>query len=435
MAEKFDNDMVGADKRLNILVVGGGGREHAMVRKLLISPSCKKVYCAPGNGGISKDVECVDIFAHTDILNFCRRHEIHLVIVGPEEPLVLGLANRLRAENIAVFGPSQAAAQIEASKTFTKIICDRYKIPTARYASFETADEAIAYIRKNGAPIVVKADGLAAGKGVTVAQTVEEAVQAVRDCFEGAYSSPSERVVIEECLQGEEVSFFALCDGMNAVPFASAQDHKRAFDHDKGPNTGGMGSFSPTPLMTSELQETIMETIVKPTLQGINDICGPYIGVLFAGLMLTKSGPKLIEYNCRFGDPETQSILARYTGDLAQLLMSCAQGAIDKSQIQFSDEVAICVVMAAKGYPGKYERGTAISGLDRASNFFGVQLLHAGTELLGEVQFVSKGGRVLNIIGTGGSLRQARLRAYEAVDSIDWPQGFCRRDIGALVHK
>jgi phosphoribosylamine--glycine ligase len=421
------------DDKINVLVIGSGGREHAMVRKLLTSQMVKSVVCAPGNGGIQKDTTCVDIFAQTDIVNYCRRNEIGLVIVGPEEPLVQGLADRLREEKIPVFGPGEQGAQIEASKAFTKRLCEKYNIPTAKYAVFENALEACNYIKQQGVPIVVKADGLAGGKGVTVAMTLEEAYKAVVMCFEGMYGAAGHKVVIEEYLEGEEVSFFALCDGFTVTSFASAQDHKRAYDGDKGPNTGGMGSFSPTPLVTPEMEETIMTKIIKPTMQGLLDLVGSYTGVLFAGLMLTKTGPKLIEYNCRFGDPETQSILARYEGDLAALLLSCAKGSIDKSQVRLSDNVALCVVMAAKGYPGKYVKGSAIGGLDRASNLFGVHVLHAGTELVGEDNFISRGGRVLNIVATGGSLRQAHLRAYEAIDCIDWADGFCRRDIGAKV--
>ena len=422
-------------KPLNILVIGSGGREHAMVRALLKSPTAEKVYCAPGNDGIAKDVECIDIFAHSDILHFCKKHEIALVVVGPEEPLVMGLADLLTAEHIPVFGPSEAGAQLVASKDFTKKLCDTYNIPTAKYATFDNATEAYDYLKKHGAPIVVKADGLAAGKGVTVAMTLQAALDAVTDCFDGAFGEAGNKVVIEEFLEGDEVSFFALCDGSRAVPFASAQDHKRAFDNDQGPNTGGMGSFSPTPLVTTAMQDTIMSTIIQPTIDGLQAECIRYVGVLFAGLMLTRDGPKLIEYNCRFGDPETQSLLARYTGDLAQLLLSCAQGHVNENQLLFSDEVAVTVVMAASGYPGKYVKNTPIHNIEKAAGTYGVGICHAGTSLAGE-QWLSRGGRVLNIIATGGSLRQARMRAYEAVDLIDWPDGFCRRDIGARVrHK
>ncbi len=416
---------------MKILVIGSGGREHAMVSKLLTSPSCESVVCAPGNAGIAEIVECVDIFAHTDIVNYCKKNEIDLVVVGPEEPLVMGLADRLRDENIAVFGPSEAGAQLEASKDFTKKLCDTYGIPTARYATFDTLDAAKAYVNQHGAPIVIKADGLAAGKGVTVATSVAQAINALEDCFGGAFGKAGARVVIEECMEGEEVSFFALCDGETAVSFASAQDHKRAFDNDMGPNTGGMGSFSPSPLVTAEMEETIMRTIITPTMVGLKKECIRYVGVLFAGLMLTKDGPKLIEYNCRFGDPETQSILARFDGDLAALMMSCARGAVDLKQLRFNNDAVVCVVMASRGYPGEYVKNTPINLGDSVS-IGSVAIYHAGTAKAGD-QLLSRGGRVLNVVARGGSIRQARYRAYEAIDLIDWPDGFCRRDIAAKV--
>lgn len=424
--------MTQAKKGTHILVIGSGGREHAIIRKLLTSPSCERVVCATGNGGIVADVECVDIFAHSDILHYCKSNAIDLVVVGPEQPLVAGLADYLRAEDIAVFGPSEAAAQIEASKDFTKKLCDKYHIPTAKYATFENREAAREYIKTHGAPIVVKADGLAAGKGVTVAMTEEDALNAVEDCFEGAFGEAGNRLVIEEFLEGEEVSFFALCDGKNVAAFASAQDHKRAYDNDRGPNTGGMGSFSPTPLVTAEMQETIMSTIVIPTVEGLRNECITYNGVLFAGLMLTKDGPKLIEYNCRFGDPETQSMLARFEGDLAALLLSCAVGKLETNHLVFQSDVAVCVVMAARGYPGTYVKNTPIRNLEKAGEIYGVSILHAGTALAGDI-LVARGGRVLNVVATAPSLRQARMRAYEAVDLVDWPDGFFRRDIGAKV--
>ena len=424
--------MSNAEKGTNILVVGSGGREHAIIRKLLTSPSCGRVVCAGGNGGIEADVECVDIFANTDIVKFCKSNQIDLVFVGPEQPLVNGLADALRNENIAVFGPSEAASQIESSKDFTKKLCDAYKIPTARYKTFETHAEAVTFVKSQTMPIVIKADGLAAGKGVTVAKTEKEALDALADCFEGVFGEAGSKVVIEECLVGEEVSFFALCDGTDVIPFASAQDYKRAYDNDQGPNTGGMGSFSPTPLVTPELEKIIMSTIIIPTVEGLRKECIAYNGVLFAGLMLTANGPKLIEYNCRFGDPETQSIMARYDGDLAALLLSCAKGKINTDHVLFKTDVAVCVVMAAKGYPGKYEKNTPIGNLDRISGLLGASILHAGTSKAGDL-FLSNGGRVLNVMGVGSSLRQARMRAYEAVDMVDWPEGFCRQDIGAKL--
>ncbi len=415
---------------MKILVIGSGGREHALVRALLRSPSVESVVCNPGNAGIAAEVECIDLFANRDIAQYCRNNAINLVVVGPEQPLVNGLADLLKEEGIPVFGPNAKGAQLEASKDFTKKICTKYNIPTAAYETFANRNAAIDYVQTQGAPIVVKADGLAAGKGVTVATTVKEAIQAINDCFDGAFGEAGAKVVIEECLVGEEVSFFALCDGTQAVEFASAQDHKRAFDDDKGPNTGGMGSFSPTQLVTPEMSATIMRDIIKPTMDALYDEGIDYVGVLFAGLMLTKTGPKLIEYNCRFGDPETQSIFARYTGDLGLLLLSCARSKIDVEQIKFTEEAAVCVVMATKGYPGNYPKGTLIRNLEKAADNLKTSIFHAGT-IRPAGEWLSNGGRVLNIVATGGSLRQARYRAYEAIEMIDWPDGFFRKDIGA----
>lgn len=412
---------------MKILVIGSGGREHALVRSLLAGKSTTSVACAPGNAGITADCACLPLTAHADILAYCKNEKIDLVIVGPEAPLVAGLADELRAANIATFGPSAKGAQIEASKDFTKKLCDKYDIPTARYATFDAAQPALDYIAQHGAPIVVKADGLAAGKGVTVAMTVEEATNAVNECFAGAFGAAGSRVVLEECLEGEELSFFALCDGKKALAFASAQDHKRAFDNDTGPNTGGMGTYSPTPAASPELHARVMREMIEPTVNGLLSEGIPYIGVLFAGLMLTKDGPKLIEYNARFGDPETQVMLARFNGDLAALLHSCAIGAIDASHLSFSDHAAVCVVMAANGYPGDYAKGSVIRGLDKAAAHAAV--LHAGTAAR-DGEIVANGGRVLNIVASAPDFKTAREHAYKAVDAVDWPEGFCRRDIG-----
>ena len=421
---------------MRVLVIGSGGREHAFVKALGRSKVVEFIACAPGSDGIGREkgVECVDIFAHTDIKNYCLNNEINLVVVGPEQPLVDGLSDMLRAEKINVFGPSAAGAKLEASKDFTKRLCHDYHIPTAAYATFDNHEEALKYVRKKGVPIVIKADGLAAGKGVTVATTLLMAEKALLDCFDGVFGDAGAKVVVEEFMEGEELSFFALCDGATATYFTSAQDHKRAFDNDKGPNTGGMGAFSPTPLMSAELEATIMRTIITPTIEALHKEYIPYHGVLFAGIMLTSQGPKLIEYNCRFGDPETQVMLERFEGDLGVLLMSCAQGKIDADQIRFRDDAAVCVVMAASGYPGKYVKGTLIKNLDKAGEVYGVSILHAGTMLAGD-DWLARGGRVLNVVATGPGLRQTRYRAYEAVDLIDWPDGFCRKDIGGRAQK
>jgi phosphoribosylamine---glycine ligase len=394
----------------------------------LRSTSTTSVTCAPGNAGIAADCPCITLAGNEATVDYCKSNSIDLVIVGPEQPLVDGVADALRAANIHVFGPSAKGAQLEASKDFTKKLCDKYTIPTAKYATFDNRTDAFEYIYKHGAPIVIKADGLAAGKGVTVAMTPKQAVDAVDDCFDGAFGKAGARVVIEECMMGEEASFFALCDGNHAVMFASAQDHKRAFDGDEGPNTGGMGTYSPTPIMTADMDARVMKEIIEPTMRGLIKDGIPYIGVLFAGLMLTKDGPKLIEYNARFGDPETQVMLARFNSDLAALLMSCANGNVDTSHLSFTADPAICVVMAAKGYPGSFEKGTVINGLDTAANTQGVHILHAGTTREGDT-IKANGGRVLNIVATAKNLKEARTRAYHAIQKIDWPEGFCRSDI------
>jgi phosphoribosylamine--glycine ligase len=413
---------------MNILVIGSGGREHAIAKALKRSASATSITCAPGNAGIAQDAPCVALSGNAAIVDYCKNEAVDLVVVGPEQPLVDGLADALRVAGIAVFGPSAAGAQLEASKDFTKKLCDKYGIPTARYATFDNRTEAFEYIYKHGAPIVIKADGLAAGKGVTVAMTPREAVDAVDACFDGAFGKAGARVVIEEYMEGEEASFFAICDGKTATLFASAQDHKRVGDGDTGPNTGGMGAYSPTPIMTEAMNARVMREIIAPTMQGLIAEGIAYIGVLFAGLMLTKDGPKLIEYNSRFGDPETQVMFARFNGDAAALLMACAKGDIDTNHLSFSPEVAICVVMAAKGYPAEYQKGSVIRGLDDAAQVEGVTILHAGTaEKNGEI--VANGGRVLNIIATAPDIQTARTRAYEAIAKIDWPEGFCRTDI------
>jgi phosphoribosylamine--glycine ligase len=414
---------------MKILVIGSGGREHAIIKSLLRSPSRPEVICSPGNAGIAKEVPCLTI---ADPVDYCQNQKIDLVIVGPEQPLVDGLADDLRAAGIATFGPSKGAAQVEASKDFTKKLCDKFNLPTSAYKTCTSKEEALAYLKEQGAPIVVKADGLAAGKGVTVAMTEKEAADAINDCFAGAFGAAGSTVVLEEFLDGEELSLFALSDGKRAVLFASAQDHKRVGDGDTGPNTGGMGTYSPAPIASAAMEKEVMEKICIPAIEGLASEGMPYIGVLFAGIMVTSKGPKLIEFNCRFGDPETQVMFARFNGDAAKLLHSCAIGNLDTSHLSFENASALCVVMAAQGYPGTPLKGTAIRKLDAAAKH--ADILHAGTAEK-DGQIVANGGRVLNIVATAATLKEAFDKAYKAVDAIDWPEGFCRRDIGWRAFK
>lgn len=412
-----------------VLVIGSGGREHALSWRLKQSPSVAQVFCASGNAGIAQDVTCVNISAHDDIIKFCKKENIALVIVGPEQPLVDGLTDRLRTENIAVFGCSKKAAQLEGSKIFMKDLCKKYAIPTAAYGSFSDKNEAVNFLEGKDFPIVVKADGLAAGKGVIIAENKQEAVAAIEDMFSGEFGQAGSKIVIEEFLDGKEVSFFALCDGKKAVEFGYAQDHKRAYDGDKGPNTGGMGTYSPPPIVTDEIRTEIMEKIIHPTMRAMEKEGCAFSGVLFAGLMLTKNGAKLLEYNVRFGDPETQSLMLRFDGDLFQLLLSCARGDVQEKFISFSKQAAVCVVMAAKGYPATYQKGSVIKGLDKAAALSNVKIFHAGTgQKDGDI--ISIGGRVLGVTALGNSIKEAQANAYKAVDLIDWKDGFCRRDIG-----
>lgn len=420
---------------MKVLLIGSGGREHALAWALSKSENCSKLYCAPGNAGIEQNATCVDIKAEDieAIVAFAKDKEIDLVVVGPEAPLVLGLADKLQAENIAVFGPSAKAAQLEGSKGFTKDLCAKYNIPTAAYGRFTEVDTAIEFIQKNAEPIVVKADGLAAGKGVIIAQTREEAIEAVRDMLSGnAFGDAGSSVVIEEFLEGEEVSYFALADGKTMLPLTSAQDHKRAFDGDKGPNTGGMGAYSPAHLMTPELEEKILNKIIKPTIDAMESEGCPFTGVLFAGLMIVNGEPELIEYNARFGDPECQTLMVRLQDDLLNILNAAAHGKLDdvKGSVSWSQEPAMCVVMAANGYPGSYEKGTAIAGLDEASNTQNVMVFHAGTAKNDNQDIVNIGGRVLGITSHGNTLSIAQKTAYSAIEKIKWPDGFCRKDIG-----
>jgi len=414
---------------MNVLLIGSGGREHALAWKLAASPLLTRLYAAPGNPGIARQAEIValDIADHAAVIAFCKERAIDLVVVGPEAPLVAGIADDLDAAGIAVFGPSRAAARLEGSKGFTKDLCARFKIPTAAYRRFSDARAAADYIRQQGAPIVVKADGLAAGKGVTVAVTVEEALAAVASCFDGAFGGAGAEVVVEEFLIGEEASFFCLCDGITALLFGTAQDHKRVGEGDAGPNTGGMGAYSPAAVMTPEMVGRIMREIVEPTLGGMAKLGAPFSGVLFAGLMITADGPKLIEYNVRFGDPECQVLMMRLKDDLLVLLSAAADGQLAHISARWRDEAALTVVMAGKGYPGEPRRGSVIRGLDRVPD--GVEVFHAGTAEK-DGQIVANGGRVLNVTAMGRTVADAQALAYAGVDAIDWPDGFCRRDIG-----
>ncbi|MSP42941.1 MAG: phosphoribosylamine--glycine ligase [Alphaproteobacteria bacterium] len=415
---------------MNVLLIGSGGREHALAWALRKSPQLERLYCAPGNGGIAALAECVDPdpLDFAAVTAFVRAHDIGFVIVGPEAPLVAGLVDHLDAMGIKAFGPTAAAARLEGSKGFTKDLCAANTIPTAAYQRFREADTAKAYIRQQGAPIVVKADGLAAGKGVTVAATLAEAETAVDAIFGGEFGAAGAELVVEEFLRGEEASFFVLVDGENAVPLATAQDHKQAGDGDTGPNTGGMGAYSPAPVMTDAMCALTMSRIIMPTVTAMARAGTPFRGVLFAGLMITGKGPYLIEYNCRFGDPECQVLMMRLQSDLLAALWASATGNLGGLQLRWSDEAAVSVVMAARGYPGSYAKGEPILGLEAAARVPGVQIFHAGT-VLRDNQMLSNGGRVLNVTATGGSITEAVKRAYGAVDLVNWPGGFCRRDI------
>ncbi|PBC24022.1 MULTISPECIES: phosphoribosylamine--glycine ligase [unclassified Mesorhizobium] len=415
---------------MNVLLLGSGGREHALAWKIAASPLLTKLYAAPGNPGIGAEAELVklDITDHAAVTAYCREKKIDLVVVGPEGPLVAGIADDLRAENIRVFGPSKAAARLEGSKGFTKDLCARYDIPTAAYGRFNDLASAKAYVEKTGAPIVIKADGLAAGKGVTVAMTLDEARAALDACFEGSFGVAGAEVVIEEFMTGEEASFFCLCDGTTALPFGTAQDHKRVGDGDVGPNTGGMGAYSPAPVMTPQMVERTMREIIEPTMRGMAELGAPFAGILFAGLMITDKGPKLIEYNTRFGDPECQVLMMRLKDDLLVLLNAAVDGQLAHTSIRWRDETALTVVMAARGYPGTPEKGSVIRGVEQAAGE-GVQIFHAGTAINGGA-LVANGGRVLNVTATGATVGEAQARAYAALGRIDWPDGFCRRDIG-----
>lgn len=416
---------------MNILLIGSGGREHALARSLSASSLCDRLLIAPGNPGTAQHGTNVvlDVTDHQAVIDFCRTMAIGFVVVGPEAPLVAGLVDDLTKAGIKAFGPTKAAAQLEGSKAFTKDLCAEFNIPTAAYRRFTDAEAAKAYIRSYGVPIVVKADGLAAGKGVVVASTYEEAEDAVEMMIGGGLGAAGAEVVIEAFLEGEEASFFALCDGATAIPFGTAQDHKRVFDGDEGPNTGGMGAYSPAAVLTPELQARAMREIIEPTLAGMKARGMPYTGILYAGLMLTKDGPQLIEYNARLGDPETQVLLPRLRSDLVTAFLAACDGQLNNVSLRFSDEVALTVVMAARGYPGAVEKGSEIRGIDAAENLNDVIVFHAGTKQDGD-KVRANGGRVLNVTALGRTISDAQARAYEAVSKIDWPEGFCRNDIG-----
>lgn len=418
---------------MNVLVIGSGAREHAFCWSFSKSPLCDKLYCAPGNAGIAGLAECLPIAADkiSEIVAACRKHEIDFVMIGPELPLVLGMADALREAGILCFGPNKAAAQLEGSKGFLKDMCAKAGVPTAVYKRFTDVEKAEKYVREMGAPIVIKADGLAAGKGVTVAQTIDEALYAIHNAMiNKAFGDSGNEVVIEECMIGEEASFFALCDGENAIPFTAAQDHKAVFDGDKGPNTGGMGAYSPAPVFDGAMQERVMREIIMPTMKTMKEMGAPFTGVLYAGLMLTKDGPKLIEYNVRFGDPETQCMLPRLKSDLLAVLMAVSKGITEGFDIYWYDLASLCVVMAADGYPGEYKKGTVIHGLENAATVPDSVVFHAGTLRNFEGEITANGGRVLGITSWANTIAEAQTKAYQAVEKIDWPDGFCRKDIG-----
>ena len=417
---------------MNVLIIGSGGREHALGWAIAKSPLLTKLYAAPGNAGIAELAECVDIKADDidGLLGFIETANIDFVVVGPEAPLVAGLVDRLDEAGVKAFGPNANAAEIEGSKGMMKDLCGKYNVPTADYARFDEPDAAKEYIRAHGAPIVVKADGLAAGKGVIVCRNENEAYAAIDHIMiETAFGDAGAEVVIEQMMVGEEASFFALVDGTRAIPMGAAQDHKAAFDGDEGPNTGGMGAYSPAPIITDELSDIIMKTIINPVIEGMAHEGRPYKGVLFAGFMITDEGPKVIEFNCRFGDPECQALMMRIQSDVLEALQACAEGRLDEISLKWSDQSALCVVMANKGYPDYYEKGSQINNLEAASADPNTVIFHAGTELK-DGQLLAIGGRVLGVTAAADNIKLAQAKAYKSVDAIDWDHGFCRRDIG-----
>ena len=416
---------------MNILILGSGGREHALAWAIKQNPKTDRLIAAPGNAGFAQLCETaeINILDAGQVVEFCEENAIDFVVIGPEGPLVAGVADATRAAGFLTFGPSAAAARLEGSKSFTKEICDACGAPTAAYARFTSADAARDHVRRAGAPIVIKADGLAAGKGVVVAMTLDEALAAIDDMFGGEFGAAGAEVVVEEFMTGEEASFFVLTDGINAVPVGTAQDHKRVGDGDTGPNTGGMGAYSPAPVLTDAVAARAMAEIVMPTIREMARRGTPYQGVLYAGLMIKDGAPRLVEYNARFGDPETQVLMMRLGAQVLDLLLACAEGRLDQARVNWADDHALTVVMAAKGYPGSYQKGSVINGLDRMPEDSRHMVFHAGTTLRDGL-ITANGGRVLNITARGATLEDARNRAYAMIDLLDWPDGFCRSDIG-----
>lgn len=416
---------------MNILILGSGGREHSLAWACAQNPKCDRLICAPGNAGIAQVAECaaLDVLDGSAVVDFCAAEAIDFVIIGPEAPLAEGVADDLRAAGVLTFGPSKEAAKLEASKSFTKELCDAAGAPTAAYARFTDAASARAYVEAQGAPIVVKADGLAAGKGVIVAMEVSEALAAIDNMFDGAFGAAGAEVVIEEFMEGEEASYFILCDGENVLPIGTAQDHKRAFEGDAGPNTGGMGAYSPAPVLTDTVAEAALEKIIKPCVAEMARRGTPYQGVLYAGLMIKDGVPRLVEYNARFGDPECQVLMMRLGGQVLDLMQACAEGRLVDTKALWADDHALTVVMAAKGYPGSYDKGTEIKGLANCPDDSKAVVFHAGTSADGG-RTLATGGRVLNVTARGETLEEARDLAYEIVEAIDWPEGFYRKDIG-----
>ena len=416
---------------MNILILGSGGREHSLAWAVNQNPKCDILYCAPGNAGISKVAQCIDLNIEnsSDVLKFCLDKRIQFVIIGPEAPLAMGIADDLRANNILTFGPSASAAKLESSKAFTKGVCDSCNAPTAKYARFTELELAIEYVHEQGAPIVVKADGLAGGKGVIVAMTLDEAINGLKDIFSGAFGKAGAEVVIEEFMEGEEASFFILSDGKNILPIGTAQDHKRVFDGDTGPNTGGMGAYSPAPIMTKDVTSKAISQIIQPTIDEMAKRGIPYQGVLYAGFMIKDGEPKLVEYNVRFGDPECQALMMRLGAQALDAMLACAKGELNNYKLNWADDHALTIVYAAKGYPGTYEKGSNILGLDTISESTNIQVFHAGTKEE-DNNIIATGGRVLNITARGSSLKEAHRLAYETIEKIQWENGFYRNDIG-----